>query len=112
MCTRTRFFRPGGRLRRRARSARGSGRISWSCLRQRCAALDVGEKNVEACVRRPEPEGGTLQGDRRCAAFATTTNSLLALRASLIAEQITLVVIEATCEIVTVAAHSSCLRTA
>lgn len=63
-------------------------------LHDRCAALDIGKKDLKACVRRPSPTGRSRRQEIRT--FATTTNSLLELRDWLIAEQVTLVVMEAT----------------
>lgn len=64
-------------------------------LHQRCAALDIGKKDLTACVRTPSPSG---RRSRRqdIHTFATTTNTLLELRDWLVAQQVTLVVTEAT----------------
>jgi transposase len=64
-------------------------------LHERCAALDIGKKDLKACVRTPNPKrkNGRCQEIRT---FATTTNSLLELRDWLIRERVTLVVLEAT----------------
>jgi transposase len=64
-------------------------------LHERCAALDIGKKDLKACVRTPSPSGrrARRQEDRT---FATTTNALLELRDWLVAERVTLVVLEAT----------------
>jgi transposase len=64
-------------------------------LHERCAALDIGKKDLKACVRTPSPSG---RRSRRqvIRTFRTTTNALLELRDWLLAEQVTLVVLEAT----------------
>jgi transposase len=64
-------------------------------LHDRCAGLDIGKKDLKACVRTPSP---TRRNSRRqeIRTFATTTNALLELRDWLIEQQVTLVVLEAT----------------
>jgi len=47
-------------------------------LHDRCAALDIGKKDLKACVRRPSPTGRSRRQEIRT--FATTTNALLTLR--------------------------------
>jgi transposase len=64
-------------------------------LHQRCAALDIGKKDLKACVRTPSPSGRRSRR-QEIRTFATTTNALLELRDWLVAEQVTLVVMEAT----------------
>ncbi|MFD0508046.1 hypothetical protein ACFQ0G_45420 [Streptomyces chiangmaiensis] len=64
-------------------------------LHQRCAALDIGKKDLKACVRAPSPSGRRSRR-QEIRTFATTTNALLELRDWLVAEQVTLVVMEAT----------------
>ena len=59
----------------------------------RCAGLDVHKETVMACVRTPGAGRGRRQEVRE---FATFTRSLRALREWLLAEQVTLVVMEAT----------------
>jgi hypothetical protein len=61
----------------------------------RVAALDVGKKELVACVRVPHDD---KPGRRRqeVRAFATTTRSLLELRDWLVGEQVSLCVMEAT----------------
>ena len=63
-------------------------------LHDRSAALEIGKKDLKACVRRPSPTGRSRRQEIRT--FATTTNTLLTLRDWLVAEQVTLVVMEAT----------------
>jgi transposase len=57
--------------------------------------LDIGKKDLKACVRTPSPRG-TRSRRQQIRTFATTTNALLELRDWLVAEQVTLVVLEAT----------------
>jgi transposase len=64
-------------------------------MHERCAALDIGKKDLKACVRTPSPSGRRSRR-QEIRTFATTTNALLALRDWLLAEQVTLVVMEAT----------------
>lgn len=64
-------------------------------MHERCAALDIGKKDLKACVRTPSPSGRRSRR-QEIRTFATTTNALLALRDWLVAEQVTLVVMEAT----------------
>ncbi|SCL16474.1 hypothetical protein [Micromonospora inyonensis] len=61
-------------------------------LHDRCAGLDISKRDVKACLRTP----GTRRNQRRSEVrtFATTTNDLLALRDWLVAEQVSLVVME------------------
>ncbi len=64
-------------------------------LHGRCAALDIGKKELKACVRAPSPKGRRSRR-QEVRTYATTTSSLLELRDWLVAEQVTLVVLEAT----------------
>ncbi|MGI5518335.1 IS110 family transposase [Streptomyces sp. CA-106131] len=64
-------------------------------LHERCAALDVGKKDLKACVRTPSASGRRSRW-QEIRTFATTTNALLELRDWLVAERVTLVVMEAT----------------
>jgi transposase len=63
-------------------------------MHERCAALDIGKRDLKACVRTP----GTRKRSRgqEIRTFATTTNSLLELRDWLVEQRVTLVVMEAT----------------
>jgi transposase len=63
-------------------------------LHDRCAALDVSKRDVKVCLRTP----GKRRNQRTTVVvtFATTTNDLLAVRDWLVAEKVTLVVMEAT----------------
>jgi transposase len=64
-------------------------------LHERCAALDIGKKDLKACVRTPAPRGKRSRA-QTIRTFATTTGALLELRDWLVAERVTLVVMEAT----------------
>jgi transposase len=64
-------------------------------LHARCAALDIGKKDLKACVRLP-PVQGRKARRQEIRTFATTTNALLELRDWLVESQVTLVVMEAT----------------
>ncbi|MGH3782213.1 MAG: IS110 family transposase [Pseudonocardiaceae bacterium] len=57
--------------------------------------MDIGKKDLKACVRTPKPGRGRSRR-QEIRTFATTTNALLELRDWLVAEQVTLVVLEAT----------------
>jgi transposase len=63
-------------------------------LHDRCAALDVSKKDVKVCLRTPSRRRN--QRTTVVRTFATTTNELLAMRDWLMAEKVTLVVMEAT----------------
>jgi transposase len=60
---------------------------------ERCAGLDIGKKELKACVRVPGPRGGRRQEVRT---FSTTTPGLLRLRDWLVACEVTLVGMEST----------------
>ena len=64
-------------------------------LHDRCAGLDIGKKDLKACVRTPSPTGRRSRR-QEIRTFATTTNALLELRDWLLDQQVTLVVMEAT----------------
>jgi transposase len=63
-------------------------------LHDRCAALDVSKKDVKVCVRTPGKRRNQRHTEVRT--FATTTNELCKVRDWLVAEKVTLVVMEAT----------------
>src|ERR1700704_7000458 len=48
-------------------------------LHERCAALDIGKKDLKACVRSPNSGRRRLR-QQEIRTFATTTNALLELR--------------------------------
>lgn len=64
-------------------------------LHDRCAGVDIGKRDLKACVRTPSP---TRRNSRHqeIRTFATTTNALLQLRDWLVEQRVTLVVMEAT----------------
>jgi len=64
-------------------------------LHERCAGLDIGKKDLKACVRTPNPSGRRSRR-QEIRTFATTTNALFELRSWLVAPKVTLVVLEAT----------------
>jgi transposase len=64
-------------------------------LHERCAALDIGKKDLKACVRIPKSGRGRSRR-QEIRTFATTTEGLLGLRDWLMVEQVSLVVMEAT----------------
>lgn len=64
-------------------------------MHERCAALDIGKKDLKACVRTPSPSGRRSRR-QEIRTFATTTNSLVELRDWLVEQKVTLVVMEAT----------------
>jgi transposase len=64
-------------------------------LHARCAALDIGKKDLKACVRLP-PIAGRKARQQEIRTFATTTNALLELRDWLVDQHVSLVVMEAT----------------
>ena len=64
-------------------------------LHERCAAVDIGKKDLKACVRTPSPTGKRSRR-QEIRTFATTTNALLELRDWLVGERVSLVVMEAT----------------
>ena len=64
-------------------------------LHERAAALDIGKRDLKACVRIPHPtRSNARQSEVRT--FATTTNALLGLRDWLIEQRVSIVVMEAT----------------
>lgn len=63
-------------------------------LVDRCAALDVHKEQITACVRRWTADGRRRESETRT--FSTMLASLRVLRAWLVAEQVTVVAMEAT----------------
>ena len=64
-------------------------------LHDRCAGLDIGKKDLKACVRTPSPSGRRSRR-QEIRTFATMTNALLELRDWLVEQRVTLVAMEAT----------------
>ena len=96
MSTRIRLFEILWSLRAGAPVSVDLARMGMELLHERCAALDIGKKDVKACVRTPSTGNRKRSREQRVRTFATTTNALLELRGWLIAEKVTLVVMEAT----------------
>ena len=53
-------------------------------LHERCAGLDIGKKDLKACVRTPSPSGKRSRR-QEIRTFATTTNALGQARVTLVA---------------------------
>jgi transposase len=60
----------------------------------RCAGLDISKRDVKVCVRTQEP--GRARASSTVTTWVAVTNQILALRDHLIAEGVSLVVMEAT----------------
>ena len=63
-------------------------------IHSRCAGMDVSKRDAKVCVRIAG--GGRRKTVETVRTWAATTNSILALREHLVAEQVSLVVMEAT----------------
>jgi transposase len=63
-------------------------------VHERCAALDVSKRDAKVCVRVPGTRRGSFKST--VTTWGSTTNAILELREHLLAEQVTLVVMEAT----------------
>jgi transposase len=63
-------------------------------VHERCAALDVSKRDAKVCVRVPGTRRGSFKNT--VTTWGSTTNAILELREHLLAEQVTLVVMEAT----------------
>jgi transposase len=63
-------------------------------IHSRCAGMDVSKRDAKVCVRIAG--GGRRKTEETVRTWAATTNSILALREHLVAEQVSLVVMEAT----------------
>jgi transposase len=63
-------------------------------LHPRCAGLDVSKRDAKVCVRIQAP--GRTRATTTVTTWGAVTNRILALRDHLIAEEVTLVVMEAT----------------
>ena len=59
----------------------------------RCAGLDISKRDVKVCVRTQEP--GRARASSLVTTWGAVTSQILALRDHLIAEGVTLVVMEA-----------------
>jgi transposase len=63
-------------------------------LHERCAGMDVSKKDVKVCIRVPGGRGGRSRNE--VTTFGSMTGQILELRAFLIEQQVTLVVMEST----------------
>jgi hypothetical protein len=63
-------------------------------VHERCAALDVSKRDAKVCVRMPGKRRGTFTHE--VTTWGATTSQVLALREFLVAERVTVVVMEAT----------------
>jgi transposase len=63
-------------------------------VHDRCAGLDISKRDVKACVRVQQPDQARAKS--KVTTWGSTTNAILALREFLVAEEVTLVVMEAT----------------
>ena len=63
-------------------------------LHERCAGLDVSKKDVKVCIRVPGGRGGRYRNE--VTTFGSMTAQVLELRAFLLEQQVTLVVMEST----------------
>src|SRR5450759_5300438 len=95
LSTRVRLFSPCGSSGRPRCMTRPRNGGVMDVLHDRCAGLDIGKKDLKACVRTPSPTGRRSRR-QEIRTFATTTNALLELRDWLVDQQVTLVVLEAT----------------
>jgi len=78
-----------------ALAATGKERSAVDVLHERAAALDIGKRDLKACVRTPHPSRRNARHSE-VRTFDTTTHSLLQLRDWLEAEQVSIVVMAAT----------------
>jgi transposase len=63
-------------------------------IHSRCAGMDISKRDAKVCVR--VTGGGRRKSVETVSTWASTTNAVLALRDHLLAERVTLVVMEAT----------------
>ena len=74
--------------------AETEGRVVMEVVHQRCAGLDVSKRDVKVCLRVPGKRRGSYV--KPVSTFGSVTGEILRLREHLTAEQVTLVVMEAT----------------
>jgi len=72
----------------------GEGSENMEVVHARCAGLDVSKRDVKVCVRLQEP--GRTRASSVVTTWGAMTSQVLALRDHLVAEGVTLVVMEAT----------------
>lgn len=63
-------------------------------LHERCAGMDISKKDVKVCIRVPGGRGGRYRNE--VTTFGSMTGQILKLRAFLLEQQVTLVVMEST----------------
>jgi transposase len=63
-------------------------------LHERCAGMDISKKDVKVCIRVPGGRGGRYRNE--VTTFGSMTPQILELRAFLIEQQVTMVVMEST----------------
>lgn len=63
-------------------------------LHERCAGMDISKKDVKVCIRLPGGRGGRYRNE--VTTFGSMTAQILELRAFLIEQQVTMVVMEST----------------
>jgi transposase len=71
-----------------------TGGVIMEVVHSRCAGMDVSKRDAKVCVR--VAGGGRRKSVETVSTWASTTNAVLALRDHLLAERVTLVVMEAT----------------
>jgi transposase len=67
---------------------------SMEVVHTRCAGIDISKKDAKVCVRVQDP--GRTKSSSKVTTWGAVTNQVLALRDHLTAEEVTLVVMEAT----------------
>ena len=63
-------------------------------LHERCAGMDISKRDVKVCIRVPGRRGGRYRNE--VTTFGSMTGQILELRAFLLEQQVTLVVMEST----------------
>lgn len=63
-------------------------------LHERCAGIDISKTDAKVCIRAPGARARTIS--KRISVHGAMHHDILALRDHLLAEQVTLVVMEAT----------------
>ena len=86
--------RPARATARPGRSAAREGLTVVEVLHERCAGMDISKKDVKVCIRVPGGRGGRYRNE--VTTFGSMTGQILELRAFLLEQQVTLVVMEST----------------
>src|SRR5664279_6090241 len=76
------------------RFAAREGLTAVEVLHERCAGMDISKKDVKVCIRVPGGRGGRYRNE--VTTFGSMTGQILELRAFLLEQQVTLVVMEST----------------